>query len=323
MSETSNQRQPRDQEEPALPPTEEVDWRSKLRYFLNSDFVRSAPYWGIPFLLMGIAVYGGIGYNILISLTDYEGIGDPDFSSLDLEMYRTALADGAFREAVIHNFVLIVAFTTMSLALGLFLAILLDHGIRYKDKIQTIYLLPMALSFVVTAQLWLWMYNPSRGIVNVVITTFGFDSIDWLGNPRFALAAVILALVWQFSGYAMVVYLAGLQSLPDDQFEAAKVDGASPIRTYLRIIVPQLKESSVAAAVVLMLFALKAFDFLYALLGSYRPPTGTDIMATLMVREALQFGKWAYGAAIATMLLLLALGIIAPYLVYQHRQGSL
>ncbi|WP_222918735.1 sugar ABC transporter permease [Natrinema sp. SYSU A 869] len=308
---------------PTIPTEEVVDWKTKLRYFLNSDFVRSSPYWGIPFILMAIAVYGGIGYNIAISFTDYAGISRPTFASLDLEMYRTALASGAFREAAFNNFVLLVVFTTVSLALGLFLAILLDHGIRYKDKIQTIYLLPMALSFVVTAQLWLWMYNQDSGVLTVIVTAFGFESIDWLGNPDIALAAVIFALVWQFSGYAMVVYLAGLQSIPRDQFEAARVDGASTLRTYLRIIVPQLKESSVSAAVVLMVFALKAFTFLYALVGQYRPPNGTDILATLMVRQAFKFGKWAYGAAIATMLLLLALSVIAPYLIYQHRQGSL
>ncbi|SEV85105.1 carbohydrate ABC transporter permease [Natrinema salifodinae] len=314
----------RDKTEPTAVPTEEVvDWKTKLRYFLNSDFVRSSPYWGIPFILMGIAVYGGIGYNIAISFTDYAGIGQPTFSSFDLEMYREALASEAFREAAFNNFVLLIAFTTISLALGLFLAILLDHGIRYKDKIQTIYLLPMALSFVVTAQLWLWMFNPESGVLTVIVTTLGFEPIDWLGNPRLALPAVIFALVWQFSGYAMVVYLAGLQSIPADQFEAANVDGASTIRTYLRIIVPQLKESSVSAAVVLMVFALKAFTFLYSLVGQYRPPNGTDILATLMVRQAFKFGKWAYGAAIATMLLLLALSVIAPYLAYQHRQGSL
>lgn len=305
-------------------PTEEVvDWQTKLRYFLNSDFVRSSPYWGIPFILMGIAVYGGIGYNAAISLTDYAGIARPTFGSLDFEMYRTALASDAFREAAFNNFVLLVAFTTVSLALGLFLAVLLDHGIRYKDQIQTIYLLPMALSFVVTAQLWLWMYNQESGVFTVIVTTLGFEPIDWLGNPDIALAAVIFALVWQFSGYAMVVYLAGLQSIPRDQFQAARVDGASTIRTYLRIIIPQLKESSVSAAVVLLVFALKAFTFLYALVGQYRPPNGTDILATLMVRQAFKFGKWAYGAAIATMLLLLALSVIAPYLIYQHRQGSL
>ncbi|ELZ06067.1 carbohydrate ABC transporter permease [Natrialba asiatica] len=309
--------------QPAVSTDEVVDWKTKLRYFLNSDFVRSSPYWGIPFVIMGIAVYGGIGYNLVISFTDYNGLEPPTFSSLDLEMYRTALASEAFREAAINNFVLLISFTAISLILGLFLAILLDHGIRYKNKVQTIYLLPMALSFVVTAQLWLWMFNPDSGVLTIIVTTFGFDPVDWLGNPQLALPAVIFALVWQFSGYAMVVYLAGLQSIPDDQFEAAKVDGASTIRTYLRIIVPQLKESSVSAAVVLMVFALKAFTFLYSLVGQYRPPNGTDILATLMVRQAFKFGKWAYGAAIATMLLLLALSVIAPYLAYQYRQGSL
>ncbi|WP_440767056.1 carbohydrate ABC transporter permease [Natronorubrum sp. DTA7] len=305
-------------------PTEEVvDWRTKLRYFLNSDFVRSSPYWGIPFVLMGIAVYGGIGYNLAISFTDYAGIGRPQFENLSLEMYRMALADGSFRAAAFQNFVLLVGFTSVSLGLGLFLAVLLDYGIRYKETIQTIYLLPMALSFVVTAQLWLWMYSPGNGVLNVFVTTLGFEPIDWLGNPRLALAAVIFALVWQFSGYAMVVFLAGLQSLPSDQFEAAKVDGASPTKTYIRIIIPQLKQASVGAAVVLMLFALKAFDFLYAITGDYRPPNGTDILATLMVREAFQYGQWAYGAAIATMLLLLSLAVIAPYLIFQYRQGSL
>ena len=305
-------------------PTEEVvDWKTKLRYFLNSDFVRSSPYWGIPFVLMGIAVYGGIGYNVAISFTDYAGIAPPTFGGLDLEMYRQALGNEAFRDAAINNFVLLVVFTTISLVLGLFLAILLDHGIRYKDKIQTVYLLPMALSFVVTAQLWLWMYNQESGVLTVIITTFGFEPINWLGNPDIVLGAIIFALVWQFSGYAMVVYLAGLQSIPRDQFEAARVDGASTIRTYLRIIVPQLKESSVSAAVVLLVFALKAFTFLYALVGQYRPPNGADILATLMVRQAFKYGKWAYAAAIATMLLLLALSVITPYLIYQHRQGSL
>ncbi|WP_135822345.1 carbohydrate ABC transporter permease [Halostella litorea] len=309
--------------DPEMPDEEPVGWRTKLRYFLNSDFVRSSPYWGIPFLLMAVAVYGGIGYNLAISFTDYAGLSQPTFESFDLEMYRTAVGNEAFRRAAFNNFVLLVAFTSVSLGLGLFLAVLLDHGIRFKEKIQTAYLLPMALSFVVTAQLWLWMYNQENGVLTVIIEGLGFESINWLGNPDFALAAVIFALVWQFSGYAMVVYLAGLQSIPSDQFEAARVDGASTFRTYVSIIIPQLKESSVSAAVVLMVFALKAFTFLYALVGQYRPPNGTDILATLMVRQAFKFGKWAYGAAIATMLLLLALGVIAPYLYYQYRQGSL
>jgi glucose/mannose transport system permease protein len=305
-------------------PTEEVaDWQTRARYFLNGDFVRSLPYWGIPFVIMGIAVYGGIGYTIAVSLTDAQGLGSPDFSELDFEMYFAALEDPAFLAAAQNNLVLLIGFTTVSLVLGLFLAVLLDRDIRYNEKIQTVYLLPMALSFVITAQLWLWMYNQNFGILNLILTTVGLQPIDWLGNPQIALGSVVFALIWQFSGYTMVVYLAGLRSLPDDQFEAAKVDGASTTRTYLRIIIPQLKAASVSAAVVLMLFALKAFTFLYALTGRYRPPTGTDILATLMVRQAFRDAEWAYASAIATVLLLMALGVIAPYLYYQHRQGSL
>ncbi|WP_435095320.1 carbohydrate ABC transporter permease [Halarchaeum sp. P4] len=296
---------------------------TKLRYVLNGQFVRSLPFWGIPFLIMGSAVYAGIGWNVAISFTDYEGLASASYGQLDFEMYKRAFQSETFQMAAQNTLVLLVVFTVVCLVLGLALAILLDRNVRYSESIQTIYLLPMALSFVVTAQLWVWMYDPNSGIVNLIVTGLGFSAIDFLGNPKLALAAVIFALVWQFSGYAMVVYLAGLRSIPTSQFEAGMIDGASTARIYWRVIIPQLRASSVSAAVVLMVFALKAFTFLYALTGVFRPPTGTDILATLMVRQAFKYTQWAYAAAIATMLLIMALGVIAPYLYYQHKHGSL
>jgi glucose/mannose transport system permease protein len=147
--------------------------------------------------------------------------------------------------------------------------------------------------------------------------------VNWIGDPQFVLGAVVFALVWQFSGYAMVVYLAGLRAIPSEHFEAAMVDGASTFRTYQRVIIPQLRASTVSAAVVLMVFALKAFDFLYAMFGGYRPRKGADILATKMVREAFQQRQWAYGAAIAIIMFLLALAVISPYLYTQYKQGEL
>jgi glucose/mannose transport system permease protein len=304
--------------------TETDDWRTRLVEFSKSDFVRSFPFWFVPFSIMGLGVYGGIGYNTLISLTDYEGFNEgPDYTNLDLDMYVQAVNDPWVWTTSKNTFVLLIVFTTVTMVLGLFLAIMLDRGIRYREKIQTIYLLPMALSFVVTAQFWLWMYNVNNGLVNTVVGLFGLGPYNWIGDPQLVLGSVIFALIWQFSGYAMVVFLAGLQSIPDDQFEAAKVDGASVFKTYWRVIIPQLKSSSVSAAVVLMIFALKAFTFLFSMFGQYRVPKGTDILATLMVREAFKLQNWAYAAAIATILLLMALAVIAPYLHYQHKQGSL
>jgi glucose/mannose transport system permease protein len=297
--------------------------RTRARRWIGRDFLSSLPFWLPPFLLMGFFVYGAIGWNLLISLTDYEGFALPDYSTLDLEMYARAFGDPAVVTAAWNTFVLLVAFTGVCLVLGLVLAILLDRSVRFQNTLRTIYLLPMSLSFVVTAQFWLWMYDYENGLVNIALDALGFGRYNWIGNPDLVLWGIVFALVWQFSGYTMVVYLAGLRTIPDEHFEAAKVDGANTVKMYWRVVIPQLKNAMISAAVVLMVFALKAFDFLYALVANFRPPNGADILATKMVREAFQNQNWAYGSAIAIVLFAMALGVIGPYLYYQYRQGAL
>jgi glucose/mannose transport system permease protein len=298
---------------------------STSRFDMGPDFLRSLPFWLPPFLVMGFFVYGAIGWNFLVSLTDYNSFVPPSYTNLDFEMYSRAFSDPTFTAAAKNTFVLLVVFTIVCLLVGLGLAILIDQKIRFENTFRTIYLLPMSLSFVVTAQFWLWMYNYSDGPVNVAIRALGIQNPPhWISDPGIVLGAVILALVWQFSGYAMVVYLAGLRAIPNDHFEAARVDGASTYRLYRRVIIPQLKGATISASVVLMVFGLKAFDFLYSLTGSYYPPKGSDILATMMVRQA--FGapnNTAYAASIGIMLFLLAIVVIAPYLMYQYKRGEL
>lgn len=290
---------------------------------LNTDFFQSMPFWLPPFVVMGIFVYGAIGWNFLISLTDHSGFGLVDYSSLDFEMYVRALNDSSFIQATQNTLVLLLGFIAICMTVGLLLAILVDRKIRFENTFRTIYLLPMALSFVVTAQFWLWMYNVNNGMVNEFLGLFGLGPFSWIGNSELVLPAVIFALVWQFSGYAMVVFLASLRAIPRDHYEAARVDGASTIKMYWRVIIPQLKNAVVSSLVVLMVFGLKAFDFLYAISGGYQPPNGSDILPTLMVRVAFQRTQWAYGSAIAILLFLLALGVITPYLYYQYKQGTI
>ena len=297
--------------------------RSTLQRYWTSDFVRSMPYWLVPFAVIGLFVYGAIGWNFVISLTDYTGFGAAEYTDLDVEMYVEALTAPEVIAAGRNTVALLVGFTLVCLVVGLGVAILLDRKVGFEGTLRTIYLLPMALSFIVTGQFWLWMYNVNNGIVNAFVGLFGLGPYNWIGNPDIVLAAVIFALVWQFSGYCMVVYLAALRGIPNDQFEAARVDGASTWRMYRRVIVPQLKPATVSATVVLMLFALKAFSFLYALFGGYRPTKGADILATLMVRQAFQLQAWAYSSAIAIILFVMTLGIIAPYLYYQYKGDHL
>jgi len=281
------------------------------------------PYWLIPFAVIGLFVYGAIGWNFVISLTDYTGFAAAEYNDLDFEMYVEALTAPEVIAAGRNTLALLIGFTLVCLVVGLGVAVLLDRKVRFEGTLRTIYLLPMALSFIVTGQFWLWMYNVNNGIVNAFVGLFGLGPYNWVGNPDIVLGAVIFALVWQFSGYCMVVYLAALRGIPNDQFEAARVDGASTWRMYWRVIVPQLKPATVSATVVLMLFALKAFSFLYALFGGYRPTKGADILATLMVRQAFQLQRWAYSSAIAIILFVMTLGVIAPYLYYQYKGDHL
>ncbi|WP_248299468.1 carbohydrate ABC transporter permease [Halorhabdus amylolytica] len=294
-----------------------------IRKLTKNDFVKSLPFWLLPVSLVGLFIYGAIIWNFIISLTDLSGFGRASFDSLDFDMYVRALSDSQLLFATQNTFVLLVAFTVLCLILGLALAILLDQDIRSRGKLRTIYLLPFSLAFIVTGQVWLWIYNYNYGVVNTLTGAIGLPPIEIIGNPDHILAAVIIALAWQFTGYTMVVYLAGLRAIPDEHFEAARVAGAKKYRIYWRVIIPQLKASMASAAVILMVFALKTFDFLFAMFGQYRPQVGADILATKMVREAFQKLEWAYGAAIAVILFALALGIISPYIYYQYRVNQL
>jgi glucose/mannose transport system permease protein len=313
-------------------PTPTADERT--RDWLQTDFVRSLPFWLPAGLLVGLFVYGAIGWNFLISLTDWQGLRQPEYESLDFELYvqffenvvAGGLLDGPQEYWALRNtFVLLILFTVAALIAGLLLAILVDREIRFENTFRTIYLLPMSLSFVVTAIFWAWMYNPSSGMINEFLRLVGLDMLTrrWIGDPNLKLFAVIFALMWQFSGYCMVVYLAGLRAIPTDQYEAAKVDGASLVKMYWRVIVPQLRASTTSAAVVLMVFALKAFDFLFVMFGT-RPGPSADILAMMMYRQAFGgIANWAYGSAIAMILFFLGLGVISPYLYRQYKRGEI
>jgi len=224
--------------------------------FLDRDVVQAAPFWLPPFLLISLFVYGAILWNMVLSLTDFTGLGSPDYSSLDFENYVVAFQGGTptwseltvapIWNAAQNTVVLMIGFAVVCLILGLLLAILVDQKIRFENTFRTIYLLPMSLSFVVTAKFWLYMYNTETGLINIGLRAIGVGPIEIVQNPDLKLAAVAFALVWQFSGYAMVVYLAGLRAIPTSHFEAARVDGASTIRMYWRIIIPQLRTATVS-----------------------------------------------------------------------------
>jgi glucose/mannose transport system permease protein len=270
--------------------------------------------------LVGYFVYACIGWNVLVSLTNWDHL-KPSYEIIGFGQYSALFKDPIFWTSLENNLILIFLFVPSSIGLGLFLAILLDNKVRGEGIFRTIYLLPFALSFVITGSLWKWMYDSSNGVINTLLRGIGlgFWTPMWVGDSSIAMYCVVLGLVWQFSGYTMLLFLAGIRSIPESQVMAAEIDGARGFRLYRRIIIPQLKSSTLATFVILMVFSLKAFDFIYILTGG-KPGYSTFVLALMMYQDTFSSDHYAYGAAIATVLFLIVMVIVVPYLYLSSRR---
>ncbi len=213
-------------------------------------------------------------------------------------------------------------FIVICLLLGLFLAIFLDQKIRGEGAIRTIYLYPMALSFIVTGTAWKWILNPELGIQRLV-REMGFQSFtfDWLVNTDMAIYTVVIAGVWQSSGFVMALCLAGLRGIDDNIIKAARVDGASMPLIYRKIIIPGLRPVFFSALIVLTHIAIKSFDLIVALTGG-GPGFATDVPATFMYTYAFTRGQIGLGSAASMMMLLAVAAIIVPYLYSELREKN-
>ena len=211
-------------------------------------------------------------------------------------------------------------FVLLSVLTGLLLAILLDQRIRGENVLRSIFLYPMAVSFVVTGTVWSWLLNPGLGIQKLVNglgwTAFRFD---WLIDRDMAIWTIVIAAVWQSSGFAMALFLAGLRSVDADLVKAAQIDGAGPIRLYRRVILPTLWPITVTVVVIQLQFAITTFDLVRALTGG-GPGIATLLPALVVYDFMFQRGLLARGAAAAVLMLLTLLAVLLPYAAWQYAQ---
>ncbi|MFX1275307.1 MAG: carbohydrate ABC transporter permease [Promethearchaeota archaeon] len=295
----------------------------KTKWIMKSIFARDKFIIRLIFIISCILiiyfVYFFIVWNVIVSLTGWEGLVQT-YDFIGLENYSQMSQDYVFWTSLLNNFIFMGIFIPSSIILGLLLAIILDQKVKREGFFRLIYLLPYALSFVVTAYLWQWMFT-SDGVLNILIDAIvpGTIEISWLGNRYLALVSISIAMIWQFSGYVMLVFLAGIRSVPPSIIMAARIDGASGFKLYTRIIIPQIKTSAFTAFVILMIFTLKAFDFIYLLTGG-GPGYGTYILPIMMYEEAFAKNQFAYSSTIATTLLIVVMMITIPYLYITYRK---
>jgi glucose/mannose transport system permease protein len=264
-------------------------------------------------------VYGFIAWTVYISFTK-SGVM-PNYSLVGLLQYERLWSTPRWYVALQNLFVFTGLFIAGCLAIGMLLAILLDQRIRAEGVIRTIYLYPMALSFIVTGTAWKWILNPTLGIEKFV-QELGFPdfSFDWLIDPHMAIYTVVIAGVWQSSGYVMALFLAGLRSVDDEIIRAAAIDGAGPVRTYATIVLPIIRPVFVSSVIVLAHIAIKSYDLVVALTGG-GPGYATDLPATFMYSFAFQRSELGVAAASAVMMLVTVMAIIVPYLYSELRGG--
>lgn len=278
-------------------------------------------------IAIAIFVYGFIGFTGFVSLTKWNKLL-PDFSLVGLRNYQTLFANPRFRIDMRNMAVFTVLFLISCLAIGFLLAILLDQRIKGENIFRSIFLFPMAISFIVTGIAWRWLLNPgsaemgSTG-VNLLFETVGLNFLKtgWYTDPKIGIKAVVIAAVWQMSGYVMAMYLAGLRGIPEELREAARVDGASELQILSHVIVPLMRPITLGAVIVVGHIALKIYDLVVAMTG---PGIGfsSDVPAYFMWDTTFQANRFAQGASIATILLVMVGILIVPYLAYSLRKEA-
>jgi glucose/mannose transport system permease protein len=274
-----------------------------------------------PGLLLGFAfIYGFMIWNSVLSVTasrmlpNYEWVGLAQYAKLwEMDRWWVALKNLA---------IFGIGYVGGAMALGVFLAVLLDQKVRAEGFIRTVYLYPMALSFVVTGTAWKWLLNPSMGLEKLM-HDWGWESFrfGWLVDSEMAIYCVVIAGIWQSAGFAMALFLAGLRGIDDSIIKAAQIDGASLPRIYWRIVLPALRPVFFSTLMVLSHLAIKSFDLIMAL-TSGGPGYATDVPATFMYAMSFTRGQIGLGAASATMMLATVAALVVPYLYSELRGKS-
>ncbi len=269
------------------------------------------------FLLILLFVYGFIAYTGYLSLSDSRML--PSYGWVGFANYDRLFGLRHWKTALNNLWIFGLLYIGICTALGLFLAILLDQKIRGEGFIRPIYLYPMALSFIVTGTAWKWFLDPGIGLESIM-HNWGWSSFDfdWIKNRNYAIYTVVIAAVWQSSGFVMAMFLAGLRGVDSEIIKAAQIDGAQSWRIYWRVIIPMMRPVFLSSFVVLAHLAIKAYDLVIALTGG-GPGRATELPSTFMYSYTFTRNQMGVGASAAIIMLIMIFSIIVPYIYSELR----
>lgn len=273
-------------------------------------------------LAVAVFVYGFIGWTARVSFTGWKGIL-PDYTWVGLKNYINLLTtDPRFQVDIRNTLMFTIPFVLGTLLLGLLTALLLDQGLKGEGFFRSLFLFPMAISYIVTGVVWRWLMNPATGSrmsgLNLLFSKIGLDFLNssFTATPNWGMVFVAIPAIWQLSGYCMALYLAGLRAIPDELREAARVDGATEFQIFLHIIMPLLRPVTLSALIILGHMSLKTFDLIIAVAGKQY---ALDMPSIYMWNTTFDAHLYGNGAAISILLLISVAVLIIPYLIYSLR----
>ena len=276
-----------------------------------------------PLLLIVLLMYGMMAWTVAVSMDDWVGMA-PVWKFHGLGNFRTLLG-GALRERLFtslrNNLIWLVVFIAPTASLGLFLAYGLDLVGRAERVLRPLFLYPIALSFVVTGTLWAWMYDPDAGVINNLLRMIGLGrwAQPWIADPGLATFCLIGAAVWQYTGFAMTLYLAAIRDMPREIFEAARVDGASDVQTFRHVVIPNVGHATMIVVAMLILVTLKVFDLVWVMTFG-GPGISTEVLPFFMFVATFRQQFIGIGAAISVLILILAVVVVVPYAWWSMRR---
>jgi len=255
-------------------------------------------------LLISVLIFIPLILSAYYGLMKWDGIGAMKF--IGLENYINAIQDAKFWESALHSF-LLALFSTLSLVIYLAISIILASKIKGADILRKIYLIPMLLSSVAIAQLWIKIFNPTNGMLNNILLGIGVENPPaWLAEPSIVLYAIFIPILWQYAGFYILIYYAALKNIPESLIEAARIDGATPFQVAYKIKLPLIMGVVKITIVLAIVGSLKYFDLIYVMTGG-GPNGASEVMASYMYKLAFASNDFGYGSAIGFLLLIITL----------------
>ncbi len=269
---------------------------------------RAGYFYVLPALLLMIVI---LGFPSVASVLESFGVGTK--GPIGLHAYAKLAGDPEFYETLRNTAIFVVAVVSMHLVLGLGTALLLNQELRFRWLFRVLAILPWTMPDIIGGLIFRFMFDTLTGGVNAVLGALGLASaVDWLGDPALALGTVIAAEVWRGYPYVMLILLAGLQAIPQDQYEAAKLDGVNAWKTFLHITVPNLKPMIYLALVLDAIWECRLFGMIYGMTGG-GPGISTQNLSLMVYKQYFQFFDTAYAASVAVVLAAVLMVLAVPY----------